>query len=470
MLSGMQHVAIYGRLSPRTDDEYGGVDAQIRRGRDYAAKTWPGVPVKVYRDDGISAAEWGKARSGYEELVGDVDAGQVAQIWTVEQSRLQRDEAAWFQLAAQLDAAGIREVHTHRDGVVRVRDLVAGIKAVVAADEARRTRQRVRDRMAELAAAGEPAGVTPFGYLRAVKMVNGKAVKTYDHDPVRAPIVAETAERILTGWRLAAIERDLAARGIVGNRSGEDGQPGPPSINGIRSMVTNPAVAGRRVHQGEDIGRGNWTPILDVSTWQAVRARLAEHTTPGPRRRYELSGWLVCARDGCELQLKASPVYRPGGRVEHYYRCPGSHCSVRAAAAEAYVAGRLLAELDKPAFRAAVADDEHDERRGQILAELDASEGRRREYAAQAARRELDPGEWTAFRTAALRYEEGLRAELAALPAPAATIDLDGLAEAWEWMTTDERRELYRLFVARVVVVGGRAPVGERLRVEWRTR
>ncbi len=47
-------------------------------------------------------------------------AGQVTHLWAVEQSRITRRELQWFELAADLDAAGITEVHTDRDGIVRL--------------------------------------------------------------------------------------------------------------------------------------------------------------------------------------------------------------------------------------------------------------------------------------------------------------------------------------------------------------
>ena len=72
----------------------------------------------------------------------------------------------WFELAAELDAAGITELHTDRDGVVRVRDEVAGIKAVLAAAEVRKLKRRVNDKLDELAAQGRPAGGRYFGYRR----------------------------------------------------------------------------------------------------------------------------------------------------------------------------------------------------------------------------------------------------------------------------------------------------------------
>src|SRR5262249_4589425 len=121
-------VALYCRLSPRPDGSYEGVDEQEKWGRAYAAKTWPGVPVEGFPDRGISAAN-GDERPELDRLRAWLADGQIAHVWCVEQSRLSRETDGrypWFALAAELDAAGVTEVHTKRDGIVRVQDEVAG--------------------------------------------------------------------------------------------------------------------------------------------------------------------------------------------------------------------------------------------------------------------------------------------------------------------------------------------------------
>src|SRR5882757_1051959 len=129
-----RYVAIVCRLSPRPDGSYEGVDLQERWGREYASTKWPGVPVEVFPDAGISAAN-GDNRPQFERFREWLNAGKVAHVWAVEQSRLERREVEWFRLAAEMEAAGVDELDTNRDGVVRVRDAVAGIKAVLNADE-----------------------------------------------------------------------------------------------------------------------------------------------------------------------------------------------------------------------------------------------------------------------------------------------------------------------------------------------
>ena len=99
---------------------------------------------------------------GYEALRQAIRREDIDGLWTVEQSRLTRLEIEWFGLAADLVKAGIDEVHTRRDGIVRVGDDVAGIKAVLSAGGLRRLKKRVRDKHAELAAEGRPSGPPRF--------------------------------------------------------------------------------------------------------------------------------------------------------------------------------------------------------------------------------------------------------------------------------------------------------------------
>ena len=52
----------------------------------------------------------------------------------------------------------------------------------------------------------------------------------------------------------------------------------------LHRMLSNPAYAGLRVHQGEIVGKGEWPPIVDLDDWRRVQARLAEPERRAPRR------------------------------------------------------------------------------------------------------------------------------------------------------------------------------------------
>ena len=86
-------------------------------------------------------------------------------------------------LPRDLDAAGITELHTNRDGIVRVGDEVAGIKAVLSASERRKMlRQSLKslgvDPLPLLGAAGiEPTAraeeISIEGFVALAKAFNG---------------------------------------------------------------------------------------------------------------------------------------------------------------------------------------------------------------------------------------------------------------------------------------------------------
>ena len=227
-------------------------------------------------------------RPGFEKLREAIKAGDVAHVWAVEQSRLQRLEVGWFVLAAELVAAGIAEVHTNRDGIVRVGDEVAGIKAVLAAGEVRKMKRRINDRLADNASQGQPAGSLPFGYRHASDDRGGK---TYAIVPEEAEAIRWAADRVLAGWALARVAVALTERGVHGPHrvkvrddagqvvTDDDGQPvtrpGKVTAGSVRNWLTKPTVAGWRVHRGVIVGRGNWEAILDEATWQACRAKLS---------------------------------------------------------------------------------------------------------------------------------------------------------------------------------------------------
>jgi site-specific DNA recombinase len=480
-----RYVALYCRLSPRPDGKYEGVDLQERWGRDYAQSAWPDLPIEVFADTGISAAN-GDARPDYERLREWVAAGQVAHVWTVEQSRLERREAQWFELAALLDAAGITELHTNRDGLIRVRDEVAGIRAVLAAGESRKIRQRTRDTLAEKAANGEAPAARPFGYVHAR---NSDGSGTYAIVPEQAEAIRFAAEKVLDGWGLSNIAAALRSRGLRG------GHGGKLTAGAVRRMVTVPSVAGLRVHRGRVVGKGNWEPILDEQIWQQVRIKLdanrvvrrsdgklypvsGNHRGKSAGRKYLLTGGLA-ACGICEHPLVGSIKHQTGGHTKPYLLCHpnkgGRGCvGIVLEATEGYVVDRLFAELDRPEFLAAIASDDHADRRDGIVAALGTLEARRNELAELwAGPGELTAAEWRTARRALSEREQQLRADLAGIPAPLDGIDIAGARDAWDDMTLDEQRAFVRLFITSVTI--SRAKPGAkrfdpgRVDIGWRT-
>lgn len=479
-----KHVALVCRLSPRPDGSYEGVDLQEKWGRDYASSAWPDLPIEVFADKGISAAN-GDHRPEFERFRQWVRDGRIAHVWAVEQSRLERREVEWFQLAAELDAAGIADVHTNRDGIVRVRDEVAGIKAVLYAGEVRKMKRRVNDRLAEIAAEGRPGGGRTFGYERAKDADGRKTLAIVDDQAI---VLRDAADNILSGWSLSQVAAELTERGIKGANG--------KTINygTLKRMLTNPTVAGWRVHRGRIVSRGVWEPILAEDTWQAVRAKLAaprtvragsgksyditehqygSHSTR-TRRRFLLTGGLaVCGV--CRGRLKAQRRKMYGERLDAIYVCAAKYCiGIMADPFEDTVRDRLLDELDKPEFLEQIDAQDHTERRDEIARALDViEEVKRPELTRLWSAGELTDSEWQTGRRALAEQEQELHRELAELPPPLVGVDVTQVREAWPEMKLGERREIVELFVTHVAVnparPGSKVFDPDRVAIEWRT-
>lgn len=478
-----QYVALCCRISRDKSGRTEGVQAQERWGREYAADTWPGVPVEVFADGNNSAMNPDGPRPEHDRFKEWLAAGRIGHVWAVEQSRLERDEMSWFGLAAELDAAGITHLHTKRDGLVNVRGVVAGIKAVINASEVRVMKARLADTLADKAGRGLPPGGAHACY-RGAKTPDGE--KTLEPIPERAEAYTWAADAVLSGWSLANVTTELRSRGVTGTRGGELG------ASSVRSTLLSPTIAGKRVHQGVTV-RGNWPAVLDESTWRAVTARLTAdrvvqrsdgkaYLVQGRRRnhpglKYLLTGGLVVC-GVCEHELIGAPkVHRNGTRRPHYLCAivKGGRACVSAAMdrVDDVVMERLWAELDKPEFLHALAVDEHAERRDAIVKQLGDLEQQRTELAGMWSARQLTAAEWSTARSGLAEQERALSTTLAELPAPRARVDVAEARQAWPHMTLDERRDFVRLFIERVTIEraaaeGKRVFDPNRVSIDWR--
>lgn len=255
-------IAVCCRISRDKSGRMEGVAAQEVWGRAYAAEHWPGVPVEVFSDGNNSAMSDGPRpeHDRFKEWLAD---GRIGAVWAVEQSRLERDEMRWFGLAAELDAAGIHELHTRREGTVDVHGLAAGLKAVINASEVRVMKRRLHDTLDEKAAAGLPPGGAHACY-RAARTPDG--TKTLEPIHEAAEAYRWAAGAVLAGWSLANVTAELRRRGLTGSRrkltkddAGKVIGSTPPrelQSSAVKSALLSPTIAGLRVHHGK-IGRAH---------------------------------------------------------------------------------------------------------------------------------------------------------------------------------------------------------------------
>lgn len=459
-------VAVYVRISRDRNGRAENVDTQMELATAYAAQLWPGVPVQVYCDNDLSAADPGTYRPEYARLLGDLAAGRVVQVVSADQDRLTRQPSEWEGLMPVLLGAGICETHGYRDGVTSVepgKRSFGRFKALMGAEYVEGLKVKITEKLDKLARQGRPHGAATFGYRRAVNDVGEKVIVP---DETEAEIVRWLAAEVLDGRPLSALADELTERGVTGARGGA------MTASGVRSIVSNATIAGFRVHHGEIIGKGTWEPILDEGTWRAVRAKVAAAARKGDRlaaRKYLLSGLVFCAECGHRMagQLKASGRE---GTKKPYYQCKTKGCGIGISGVpvEELVADRLLARLDKLAdLRNAVAGtDEHEARRAEITRELGTFQDRRAEAGRMFADGEIGPAELAGAKRRFDEREAALNAELADLPAPTDAVDPDAVRHAWQGFELSDdiegRRDLLGLFIDRVTITRG-APGKRRL-------
>lgn len=481
------HVAVYARISRDQEGRAEGVATQEAHGRRYATDRWPDLPVVTYSDNDLSASN-GDHRPGFAALLDAIRRGEVARVVCAEQSRITREPAVWESFMVTMAKAGIDELHTYRKGTVAIRGskMVGRILAAVDAEEAERIKARVAERHAALRAEGRPRGGLEYGY-RPGRNDRGEATLVVQAD--EAAVVREVAGLLLAGWTLGAVAREMNARGITtvhGKRWG---------TSTVSRLMRKPTIAGLR-----DVGvPGTWEPIIDVDTWEQVRAVLGSRvaTRATARRKFLLTGGIAtCGRCGGRMSAQhratGSGPRRADGRRERTprYFCkpaapdaerpegatdewPCMGVSIMADAFEAHVVAMLLDELDKPGFIDALTDDEHEAERARVADELRGVELRRAELARLVAAGEMTTVEWREARAVLDADQNRLSRELADLPAPVVGIDPAVIRAGWDAMTLDEQRAIVEMFVERVVVSRARPGLKrydpDRVDIVWRT-
>jgi site-specific DNA recombinase len=472
---------IYARVSSDPKNKGRSVDEQVDECQAWADREGWDV-VDIIRDTNRSASRHARRqREGWAEVGRLVEAGAVDVLVTWEASRAQRDLGAYVELRQLCVDHGVRwaysgSVYDLNDRTDRQR---SAFDAVMAEDESERTRERVLRAMRANATKGRPHGRLVFGYRRVYDEHTGDLIRQ-EPDPERAPLVREAARRFLAGESTRSIANDWNARGIP--------TPHPSGtrwdLSQVKRVITNPAMAGRRVHRGEVVGAGDWTAILDDDTFDAVAVRFADPSRTTTRRSPTvrlLTGVARCGVCGGPMVYakQGGFVDRKTGRkrtLRYTYTCKNNHCTARDLdALEQYVSAVVVERLRRPDARDAIAGAKPDEHTAEALSE------------AAEVRRQLDDAiiEFTAGRLTAAtlgRIESELlpritdaerRGRVAGLPTVAADVALDDdPAAAWAALETEQKREVLRALMVVIVdpvkVRGRKGFDPSAVRIEWK--
>lgn len=306
-----RQAAVYVRISSDPDGLRLGVTRQEEDCRALAQRLgW--IVAEVYADNDVSASK-GKRRPEFERMLRDCETGKRDGILVYNTDRLTRRLVELATFLDWRDRNSVPFASTEGDDSETANGrMVIEIKGVVAQQEARRISERVKRSHLQLAQQGKigGGGSRPYGYEQDRRTVR----------PAEAAVIRRIAEHVLAGESLTSIAKSLDNDGIPCPAASNRWQRGV-----IKRMMIGPRLAGLRVYRGaimlSESGepvRGEWEPILDTTTWEAVREVLTEparnFNAGRIDRKYLLSGFLRC---NCGAKMYG--VHKHG---QPEYMCP----------------------------------------------------------------------------------------------------------------------------------------------------
>ncbi|NKU21704.1 recombinase family protein [Rhodococcus hoagii] len=388
-----------------------------------------------------------KSRPAYDRLSRILEPGDILVTW--EASRAQRDLAAYVALRDLCARTGVR---WHYSGVtydLKTGDgrFRTGLDALLAENEAEKTRERVLRATRANAAAGKAHGKIPYGY-RAVRDDKTGSIIDRVPDEFEASVVRELARRIIAGDSLRAIRADLEERGIPGPTGGKW------YTTTIRRMLRSPTIIGKRIYHGEVVP-GTWEPILSEADQEAVTGILSDTTrftaSRGPEPVHLLTGIARCGRCGAPMTRMKSSGYPTYVCSAHY------HVARNQKKTDLLVESEIIARLEDPALTGAFIAGSDDataafEEARTLRLRLDG-------FTAQAALGGLTPARLGQIEAQLMPMIEEAEARASAameLPLVGETVGPDAGVK-WKGYSVEQRRALVRSLVTITIQPTGRA-------------
>lgn len=420
--------------------------------------------ARVYSDNDRSATN-GK-RPEWTRLLADLRTGMYDVLLAWHTDRLYR------RLRELVDVVEIAERQALRIATVKAGDLDMATPAgrMVATMLGSAARYEMEQKGARQVASNRAAaarGVVrwtrrPYGYR-----INdaGKVVQVSDE----AREIRRAAKRVLAGDTLTAVVADMNRRGVVTSLGGQW------KLVGLRRILLNPRHAGRAAYRGQDMGDGQWTPILDIESSDRLVALLNDPkrrtAPPSLAVKYLMSGLAMCGKCGEQMPTKcfAQPIKDPVPRL--VYRCLKAHLVRRLDLVDELVETAVIERLSKPdALDVFSPDVDLDRLRNQVTELRERRDGLAGLFAdgllGEDAVRE-QAGKLTAEISSAER-------EIAAATGDGPLAELVGaedVAVAWKALPLPAKRSVIdTLMVVTILPVGRGAPWDpESVRITWRS-
>lgn len=462
--------------------------------RAVAAHGWTLHPTP-YQDVDKGASRHSRAvRDGYARLVEDIEHGRfgadVLVIW--ESSRGSRRVSEWAALIDLCEDAGVKIYVTAHDQLYdpsRGRDRRHLHEDASDSEyETDKMSDRIRRSVSANAREGRPHGKNLYGYRRTYEQgPSGPQLAAVEPDPVTAPIVREVAARALRGETYYAIARDLNARGVPTRRAARLGYNEGRGWTGsmLKQMLSRPAYAGLREHNGEIVGEAVWPALIPQEDWTRLQVKRAV-APPAREAKRLLVGLAECS--GCGGRLRGGRQSSGGGkdgenRRYPTYACAGygapkagvKHVSIKEEHLDLLVSEAVIARLSQPDFltTARSSDVEVDAERARLVQAIEEDKAYLdgvRQKAAEAGMFDLVIDQERRVRPRIEESERRLRALSGHSEEVLALASADDVRAAWERMPLARQRDVIRALMVPVVKPAERGQKGlrpERVEVRW---
>jgi site-specific DNA recombinase len=339
-----------------------------------------------YVDDDRSASTFATAeRERFEDLIDAIEARTGDVVWTWDASRAQRDLAVYVRLRDACKDAGVLWHYNGRtyDLSQRSDRKASAYDAIDAEDQAAGISENVKRAFRANAMAGRPHGPSPW-WLERVYDPKTRDLLEIRIVPDRAELILELAEAVAQLKSREKLAEALNGRGLRAPRGG------PWTHNTIRMLLTNPALIGHRTHNGEDMGRGQWPPVItDMELWYRLQGIFNDPALVAfrdPSVKHLLSGVARCAECGKGAQV----IKHARGAYLIYWCRAERHFAVRKEPVDDYVVRVLTLRFARRDARALFAvEHRRDERTAKLLADLAGWQNDLREAEEAVAAREL---------------------------------------------------------------------------------
>jgi site-specific DNA recombinase len=304
-------VGTYTRLSELVDPEQLGIERQTHDAASLVKlRGWK--LERQYCDPDVSAYQPKVVREDFERLLEDLESGAIQGIVVWDLDRLVRQPSDLERIIAIYDRKPLVFATVQGDIDLSTPDgrTMARVRVAFANKASMDTARRVaRQKLARAISGTGFSNYRPFGW-------NEDRLTLSEPE---AAILRRAAADVLKGTGLFVICSRLNARGVRTVRGNIW------KTHAMRRVLCAPRMAGLAVYQGELLTdssgqpiRGQWEPLLDETTWRAVREVLTQNKRKVIRTTIGLlSGIARCGKCGAGMVVARK-------RGTWFYHCRGT--------------------------------------------------------------------------------------------------------------------------------------------------